>query len=248
MENPRRSDKEKARARIYLAASLFALEMRVDATRELEELARLYPEQRVDPNRFPPNFVALAEKARATVETEELRKQTEAAKAEQERLAAEAERGRREAEALGQPQGPDGEVTAPVEPHAASSFRLRPELFGYVDVLGRSGGYGFGATAGYGGLEAGVRAMPGPEGRWGMGLEVGYVFGRGSFQPRVALRGTHVVGVGLGGGGVVGARLTLLPQLTLMADVGFEGFNVDAAGSYRSTVLVASTGVGFNLF
>ncbi len=248
-ENPRRTDKEKARARVYLAASLFAFGMREEAVRELETLARLYPEQRVDPNRFPPNFVALAEKARATVETEELRKQTEAAKAEQERLAAEAERRRREAEALQQAQGPQGEVTEePEEPRVASAFRVRPELFGYVDAFGTGAkGFGFGATVGYGGVEAVARVLPAPDGRWGVGGEVGYVFGQGIVQPRIAVRGTSVVGVGGGLGGSVGARLTLVPQLTVLADFGAERFFVDPK-RYQEVVLVGSAGVGFNLF
>ncbi|WP_309890532.1 hypothetical protein [Archangium sp.] len=245
MENPSRSDKERARARIYLAASMYALGMMEGATKQLEELARLHPEQRVDPNRFPPDFVALADFARKTVETERLREKTRAEEAEQERLLA--ERRRREAEAT--PREPEGQVEdSGEEPQAEASFRVRPEVFGYVDAVGRSRGFGLGATVGYGGLEAGVRVLPGPDGRWGLGAEVGYVFGSGIFQPRVALRGTNVLGVGLGGGGAVGARLTLLPQLTLMADLGFEGFNVSDKQRYRGAVLVASAGVGFNLF
>ncbi|WP_257452164.1 tetratricopeptide repeat protein [Archangium lipolyticum] len=248
MANSRRTEKERARARIYLAASMFALGMQVDATSQLEELVRLHPEQRVDPNRFPPAFVKLAAKARKTVEAEQLA-QAQAKEAEEKRLAEEAERRGRVAEVPRSQQEPAGEVQAPVEPMATSSFRLRPEVTGYVDMLGQgSRGFAVGATAGYGALEASVRLLPGPESHWGVGVEVGVLFGKGMLQPRLALRGTGVMGVGVGGGGAVGVRLTPVPLFTLMADVGVEGFKVSDASLYRGVVLVASAGVGFNLF
>ncbi|QRN95812.1 hypothetical protein JRI60_43340 [Archangium violaceum] len=246
MANPRRTEKERARARIYLAASMYSLGMQVDATSQLEELARLHPEQRVDPNRFPPAFVKLAAQARKTVEAEQLA-QAEAKEAEEKRLAEEAEQRRRDAEA--RRSRPEADVRTPAEPEATASFRLRPEVTGYVDMLGQgSRGFAVGATAGYGALEAGVRLLPGPENHWGVGLELGVLFGKGMLQPRLALRGTGVMGVGVGGGGVVGVRLTPVPLFTLMADVGVEGFKVSDASLYRGVVLVASAGVGFNLF
>ncbi len=245
MENPKRTDKERARARVYLAASLYALGMLEDAHTQLLEIARRYPEQRVDPNRFPPDLVEMATAARNQVESEKL---TAQANAERERREAE-EAARRESEARQPPPPLDVQVQAPAEPEVASSFRLRPEVTGYVDMLGQgSRGFAVGATAGYGALEAGVRLLPGPEKHWGVGVEVGVLFGKGIFQPRLALRGTGIMGVGVGGGGAVGVRLTPVPVLTLMADFGAEGFKVSDTSLYRRAVLVASAGVGFNLF
>jgi hypothetical protein len=256
VNNPRRSEKDRARARVYLAAALMELGKRDEAQAQLEELLRTYPEQRVDPALFPPELVELDRVVRAEVETERLRKEAEeaerlrlAAEAERERLAAEeAERRKREADTLQQTPQPEGEVQDSEEPRATSSFRLRPEIFGYVDAVGRSRGYGVGTTVGYGGLEAAVRVLPGPGNRWGVGGEVGYLFGRGIFQPRLALRATGVIGVGLGGGGAVGVRLTPFAPVTLMADLGVEGFLVDDPQLYRQAVVVGSVGMGFNLF
>src|SRR5690349_6697859 len=58
VDNPRRTDKERARARLYLAASLYASGKTDQAGEQLKELARRHPDQRVDPNFFPPDFVA----------------------------------------------------------------------------------------------------------------------------------------------------------------------------------------------
>ena len=60
----------RALTRIYLAASLYALGQVEEARKPLEALAREHPEQRVDPVRFPPELVALAEVIRQQVESE----------------------------------------------------------------------------------------------------------------------------------------------------------------------------------
>ncbi|WNG44256.1 hypothetical protein F0U60_09155 [Archangium minus] len=261
VNNPRRSEKDRARARVYLAASLLALEMTDEARQQLEELALLYPEERVDPALFPPELVELEKVVRSRLQAERLRE--EAAQAERERLAAaeEAERRRRE-QAAQQPVtgGPAGELQGTAFTQSPSSFRLRPELTGYSDAAGAlsggtvSFGLGLGLTVGSGPVEGTVRALPGGE-RWAWELEAGYLFGTGAFQPRVALRGTLFPrgnvetseGSWVGLGGAVGGRLALSPQLTLLADVGAE-YLVNAPARYNGGVFVISAGVGYSLF
>lgn len=253
INNPRRTDEQRALARVYLAASLLALEKEDEAFLQLEELARTYPEQRVDPALFPPELVDLELKVRAQLDVE--RRRQEAEQAELNRIAAaeDAARRKREQEEAARNQQvqvtpvDEPQVPAPAEPTA--SFRLRPEVTGYVDMWGSgSRGFGVGATVGFGALDVSARLLPGPERRWGVSVDVGYLFGRGMFQPRVALRGTGVAGVGVGGGAVVGARLTPLPWFTWMVDVGIEKYSVRDAALYRDVTLVASTGLGINLF
>ena len=60
----------RARTRIYLASSLYALGRLEAARKALEALAREHPEQRVDPVRFPPELVELAEVIRQRIESE----------------------------------------------------------------------------------------------------------------------------------------------------------------------------------
>jgi thioredoxin-like negative regulator of GroEL len=66
---PQLSPASRALARIYLAASLYALGQVEEARKPLEALARESPEQRVDPARFPPELVALAELIRKPIES-----------------------------------------------------------------------------------------------------------------------------------------------------------------------------------
>ncbi|WNG19410.1 tol-pal system YbgF family protein [Cystobacter fuscus] len=240
-DDPRASAKEQALARAYLAASMYALGMKDEARAQLEELARRHPEQRVDSRRFPPDFVALADLAREDVEAERLRAEARAREAEQQRSAVVTEPSRSvEAWREDEPQSPRAGPDA--------SFRLRPEVFGYVDMLGQGArGFGVGVSLGYGGLDSSARLLPGPDGRWGMGLELGYLLGRGLIQPRIALRGTLVTGVGVGGGGTVGVRVTPLSRLTFLVDVGVEKLAVSAPERFRSIILAASAGVGVPL-
>jgi hypothetical protein len=216
----RNSEEERARARIYLAASMFALGLEFDARQELKELARRHPEERMDPALFPPELVELAEKARADVKAE--------AK-------------------TGEPVKPPPVEEPPVADEvAASTWRLRPEATGFVDVLNRqSWGLAAGLTLGEGPLEGTVRAVLGRQ--VGVELEAGYLFGTGAFQPRVAVRGTFVPGLELwGGGAMVGGRLALSPQLTVLVDVGAEVFS-ERTG-YEQLVPMISAGLGYNLF
>ncbi|QRK12766.1 hypothetical protein JQX13_23665 [Archangium violaceum] len=263
VNNPRRSEKERARARVYLAASLLALEKTDEARQQLEELALLYPEQRVDSALFPPELVELEKVVRSRLQAERLREEAE--QAERERLAAaeEAERRRREQEAQLPPSvepGSAGELQGTASTPSPSTIRLRPELTGYSDAAGAlsggkvSFGLGLGLTVGGGPVEGTVRALPGGE-RWAWELEAGYLFGTGAFQPRVALRGTLFPrgtvetsdGSWVGIGGALGGRLALSPQLTLLADVGAE-YLVNAPARYNGGVFVISAGVGYNLF
>jgi hypothetical protein len=249
MSNPRRTEKERIRARIYLAASMYALGMQVDASMHLEELARNHPESRVDPNRFPPGFVKMAAQARKKVADEQL-----AQEAEQKRLAEEAERLKREQEAAArqQPleQPPVGEPLGEAPIETASTFQLRPEVTGFIDgTKNQAWGLGVGATLGQGMFEASLRGLIAP--KWGLQLDAGLVLGSGVIRPRLAGRVTGALGLGepkgLGLGGVVGVRLVLSPRLTLLVDTGLERF-LFLPSNYKTVVWMTSAGVGFNLF
>jgi len=279
VNNPRRSEKDRARARVYLAAALMELGKRDEAQAQLEELLRTYPEQRVDPALFPPELVELDRLVRAEVETERLRKEAEeaerlrlAAEAERERLATEAERERlaaeeaerrkREAEAPRQTPLPEGEVQDAAEPRATSSFRLRPEVVGFSDFVGRrSIGFGGGVTVGSGPLEGTVRVLGGVP-TIGVELEAGVVIGSWAFQPRVSVRGIVLPGIVVpdtgkqgmltsafrfGVAGAVGGRLALTSRVTALADVGY-GWFFDMPANYNNQMVVVSAGLGVNLF
>ncbi len=266
LNNPRRTEQQRALARVYLAASLMALEKEDEAYEQLEELARTYPEQRVDPALFPPELVDLELKVRAQLDAE--RRRQEAEQAELNRIAAaeEAERRRREQEQAARDQvvveGPRDEVPGPAPAKPVSTFRLRPEVTGYSDLArvssgGATFGLGLGVTLGSGPLEGTVRALAGGE-RWVWELEAGYLFGTGVLQPRLSVRGSLFPRVGertaesptrarVGLGGAVGARLALSSQLSVLADFGGQ-FIFDTAPRYNRGVVVVSAGVGYNLF
>lgn len=264
LDNPALSDKDRARARIYLAASLYARGLKDEAREQLEELARRDPEQRVDAKRFAPDFVALAALAQETVETERLRERARQDEAEQQRLLAETQaRAAEQQRLLAQQQlsseaSTAPEVARPAAPESGTAFHVRTELVGFSDVGGwiasgaRAGpaslGVGVGAAVGVRGVEMGMRLLPGPTARWALSVEAGYAFGQGRLQPRVALRATGVHKVGLGGGGVVGLRFTPSRRLTLLADVGLERFRISAEENTRPFALTTSVGLGFNLF
>ena len=269
IKNPRRTDKQKALARVYLAASLMALEKEDEAYVQLEELARIYPEQRVDPALFPPELVELELRVRNQLDTERRRKEAEQAELNRIAAAEDAERRRREQEEAARNRNqvvevPRNEVQAPVSAEPASSFRLRPELTGYSDAAAIFGskfsvGPALGLTVGGGPLEATVRTLIGTD-RWAWELEAGYLFGTGALQPRLSVRTTLFPRVGdrpaddptgnrarWGFGGAVGARWAISRQLSLLADVGGE-FIPGVSTKYNSAVVVVSAGVGYNLF
>jgi tetratricopeptide (TPR) repeat protein len=239
LNTPGLSKEEQAKARLYLAAALFASGAEQSALKNLEELAALAPSFKVDPILFPPAFVALAEKARATAEAQ--RKEQEKKRLEAERL--EQERRERE-EALARQQEQPEPEPEPTE-EAKAPVQLRPDVFGFVDAAGKSVGLGGGMTLGLGMVDVNARVLLGT--KVGVGGEVGVLLGSGPVQPRLALRGTAVPGAAAGGGGVVGLRLGASDRLTVLLDVGAEYFSVDDKDLYRSFVLTSSAGVGFDL-
>jgi tetratricopeptide (TPR) repeat protein len=260
VDSPLSSEEEKARSRMYLAASLYMLGKKAEARQELETLVQRHPEQRVDPERFSRGLVALAKDVRAAAEA--------ARQAERERLAAEAEAARRQQEEAAEAVRREEEarrqreeeearrqqeqVATPVAPvvEARSRWRLRPEATGFADMRGRTWGVGAGLTFGHGGLEGSARAVLGDETTYE--LEGGFVLGDGFFQPRVAVRGSAIPTLRIyGAGAMVGARLNLSPQFVALADVGAVYFFLPSrqVGDLRSTQfgVLASVGLGFNL-
>jgi hypothetical protein len=263
-----RKPKDRALARVYLAASLHALGNTEEARQQLEVLAREYPAQRVDPALFPPELVELEQEVRTKMDpeqqqaererlaAEEARRQQEAAAAEearrQQELAAAEEARRQQAEEEARRQqelAAQQQVTAPVEP--SSRWRLRPEATGFVDVRGRSWGPAAGLTFGYGAVEGSARAVFGDSMTYE--LEGGVVFGSGFFQPRLALRGSVIPRARIvGAGAMVGARLNLSPRFVVLTDVGAVFFRQTSAppeGLPPATPfgLLATVGLGFNL-
>jgi hypothetical protein len=222
LQYPKLTDPERATARLYLAASLHALGELAEARIQLEELARNHPEQAVDPALFPPSFIELAAQARRQVE---------------------AERGPSRGE---RPLSPDDPFAQGDEtPATPGRSRLLPEVFGFVDPVGKAVGVGGGVTYGTGSFEVGARVLLGDQ--LGAGAQVGWVLGDGAFRPHLALRGTAIPGLSaFGGGPVVGARLSLGSSLTALVDVGAELFKVSDEG-YRSFVVTTSVGLGFDL-
>jgi hypothetical protein len=278
VNNPQYGEKDRARARVYLAASLQALGKEDEAFLQLEELARTYPAQRVDPALFPPELVRLELKVREQLETERQvqeaeRRRQEAEQAELNRIAAaeDAERRRKEQEAAVRDPQVDGQGrvevqdTAPAEP--VSSFRLRPELTGYGDAGGwfnferpGKGSYGpaVALTAGIGPVEATVRTLIGKD-RLAWDLEAGYLIGTGAFQPRVAARATLFPGIGK----PAANETTGGPRFGFGGSVGgrlalSSRFTVladlgavgipDVDPQFNALVVVFSAGVGYSLF
>jgi predicted nucleic acid-binding Zn-ribbon protein len=260
-----RKPKDRALARVYLAASLHALGKTEEARQQLEVLAREYPAQRVDPALFPPELVELEQEVRAKTDpvqqaererlaAEEARRQQEAAAAEearrQQELAAaeEARRQQAEEEARRQQELAAQQVTTPVE--APSRWRLRPEATSFVDVRGRSWGPAAGLTFGYGAVEGTARAVLGDYPAFE--LEGGVVFGSGFFQPRLALRGSVIPQARiLGAGAMVGARLNLSPRFVVLGDVGAVYFRQPSPPQglplFTQFGVLATVGLGFNL-
>lgn len=223
LQSPKLTGKERAVARLYLAASLHALGEEAEARSQLEELARRHPDQSVDPALFPPDFVALATEARKQVEAE--RPPTPGD------------------ERPGAPEDPFARGSE--EPASSGRSRLLPEVFGFLDPVGKAVGVGGGVTYGTGSFEVGARVLLGDQ--LGAGAQVNYVLADGAFRPHLGLRATAIPGLSAyGGGPVVGARLALGSSLTVLADVGAELFTVSEEG-YRSFVVSASVGLGFDL-
>jgi hypothetical protein len=261
VNNPKRTEAQRARARVYLAAALMALEKTEEARSQLEELARNHPEQRVDPALFPPELVELEKLVRSELQTERLRQEAEQAELQRQAAAEEAARRKREEEAAARNQnpvevGPRDEVQTSVSAEPGpSSFRLRPEVVGFSDASGlflpgtrSSFGFGAGLSAGVGMFDGSARLLFGSASP-GVELDAGLVFGSGAFQPRVGLRGTFVPGLAgssaIGGGVSVGGRLALSSRFIALLDASIQGLSVPEG--YKSLVTMVSAGVGFNL-
>ncbi|HEX8704811.1 MAG TPA: tetratricopeptide repeat protein [Myxococcaceae bacterium] len=131
-------------------------------------------------------------------------------------------------------------------PEQSSSPQVSPQLFGFVDPLGKSFGAGGGLTVGLGSLDLGARVLLGTH--VGVGAEAGLLLGSGTLRPRVGLRGTAIPGSSAyGGGAVAGLRLSATDRLTLLLDVGAEYLAVQDKNLYRTFFLTSSAGVGFDL-
>ncbi len=225
---PGLSEERQATARLYLAASLHELGDSSMTWTQLVELARSHPEQEVDPVLFPPEFVVLAAEARKRVEAERQPPPRVPDRTPEEG-----------------PTPTEDPFAQDEEPAAAGRSRLLPEVFGFLDPVGKAVGLGGGVTYGSGSFEVGARVLLGDQ--LGAGAQVGFVLGDGAFRPHLALRGTAIPGLSAyGGGPVVGARLALGSSLTALVDVGAGLFKVSDDG-YRSFVVTASAGLGFDL-
>jgi hypothetical protein len=243
LNTPGLSKEDQAQARLYLAAALFASGAEESAQAQLEELAMQAPSFQVDPILFPPDFVALADKARARAES----KRQEAERQRQEAERQEAERQEAERRAREEAEARNGDQTPPEEDEGeepASSVRFGPDVFGYVDAVGKRIGVGGGLTLGLGMVDMNARVLMGDH----MGMGLGLLFGSGMVQPRLALRGTAVPGASAyGGGALAGVRLAASNRLTFLLDLGAEYLSVEDTNAYRTFVLTSTAGVGFDL-
>jgi len=206
LAEPALSPASRALARIYLAASLYALGQVEAARKPLEALAHESPEQRVDPARFPPELVALAELIRQPVESERQR----VARESELQKAREQERRR-----------------------AAS--RLRPEVLGLFDALNRQGGLGAGLAFQRGSLEGRVHVLLGDPPAFqlqggvlpGSGILRPFLGLRASLLPGI---NTH------GAGPVLGGRLALPAGLVGVVDVAADYFFISREDRHRFAV------------
>lgn len=236
---------DRVKARLYLAAALFASKAPDVARIQLEELMVTAPDVQVDPILFPPDFVAMAQEVRKQLEDQRMEKERQRLEAERQRL--EAERKAREEEFARNQQTP------PEEPEEESprGVRLRPELFGYVAPLGKGVGFGGAFTVAFSSVDVSARVLAGA--RIGVGAELGFLLGDGNVQPRVGLRATAVPQLsGFGGGAVAGVRVAASERLSLLLDVGAEYLKLspkpEDLNDYHSFVVTGSAGVGFDLF
>ncbi|HYH99352.1 tetratricopeptide repeat protein [Hyalangium sp.] len=209
-----------ALARVYLAASLYALGREEEALKALEVLAREHPEQRVDPVRFPPDLVVLAETLRQKVESERQLATQEAALQE-----ARAEERRRAALAV--------------------PSHLRPEVLGLFDAVDRQGSLGAGLAFHRKSLEGSVRVLLGAPPVFH--VQGGVRPGDGVLRPFLGLRASLLPGIDTyGAGPVLGGRLALPAGLVGVVDVGADYFFISRADRHRFAVTVQA-GLGFDL-
>ncbi|WP_224241589.1 tetratricopeptide repeat protein [Hyalangium gracile] len=211
----------RALTRMYLAASLYALGQVEEARKPLEALAREHPEERVDPVRFPPELVVLAELIRQQVESE----QRQLAAREAELQQAREEERRRAAK--------------------AASIELRPEVLGLIEALDRQWTVGAGFAFRRKSLEGSVRVMLGDPPVFQ--LQGGVLPGQGDFRPFLGLRASLLPGIDTyGAGPVVGGRIALPAGLVGVVDFGADYFFTRPNSRYRFAV-TAQAGLGFSL-
>jgi hypothetical protein len=206
LANPQLSPASRAMARIYLAASLYALGRVEEARKPLEALARESPEQRVDPARFPPELVALAELIREPIESERQRVAREAA----------LQKAREEEQRRAAP-------------------RLRPEVLGLFDAVDRQGTLGAGLAFQRSSLEGSVRVLLSdpPVFQLQGGVLPGYGRLRPFLGLRTSmLPGLHIYGAGA----VLGGRLALPAHLVGVVDLGAEYFFISRDDRKRLAV------------
>ena len=203
LAEPPLSPESQALARIYLAASLYALGQVAEARKPLEALALESPEQRVDPARFPPELVALAELIRLQVEPE------------RQRVAREAELQK-----------------AREEERRRAAPRLRPEVLGLFDAVGPQGTLGAGLAFQRKSLEGSVRVLLGdpPVFQLQGGMLPSYGVLRPFLGLRATLLpGVNTYGAGP----VLGGRLALPAGLVGVVDVGADYFFISRDDRHR---------------
>jgi tetratricopeptide (TPR) repeat protein len=206
LADPHLAPASRAQARMYLAASLYALGQVEEARKALEVLVREHPEQRVDPVRFPPELVSLAELLRQRAESER-------------------QRVTREAE-LQQAQE---------EERRRAALRLRPELLGLFDAVDRRGTLGAGLAFQRKSLEGSVRVLLGdpPVFQLQGGVLPRYGVLRPFLGLRASmLPGLHIYGAGT----VLGGRLALPAGLVAVVDVGADYFFISRDDRKRFAV------------
>jgi tetratricopeptide (TPR) repeat protein len=221
LATPQASSSERGEARLYLAASLYALGRMEEARRQLTVLAREHPDQRVDAVRFVPELVALAEVIRQQVESE---RNFEARRLELEHKAQE--------ERLRRPPPP--------------AISLRPELIGLVEALDRGWTVGLGAGVQLKSLEGSVRVLLGAPAV--IHLQGGMLFGDSSvWKPFVGLRASLLPVIdSYGGGPVVGARFMLPKGFVALAEVGADYFFIGREDRLP-WALTAQVGLAFDV-
>lgn len=217
LNEPERPAEERGLARIYLAASLQVLGYADRVQRQLETLAREHPGMRVDPVRFPPELVALAEGLRERVEAEKLYAAEQAALRERQAL----ERAR-------------------------EALVLRMEALGLVEPLNRLWRPGAGVSFYRGLLEGGAHVWLGgpPAFHFQGGLVPGW--GRRA-RPFMGVRAILNPGAGgYGAGAVVGGRFVLPAGFVALVDVGADYFFIGDEAHQRFA-LTAQAGLGFDV-
>ncbi|HEX8437814.1 tetratricopeptide repeat protein [Archangium sp.] len=224
---PDSTQKERDLARLYLAASLHAVGQVEQTQQHLEVLAREYPELRMDPVRFLPELVELAESIRARVERERMARE----------------------QALRQPPPQQAPAASPAP--VVRAVHLRPEAFGLVEALGLLGSQqptwqlGGGLAYGQGNLEGSARVLLG--GSPIFHVQGGVLLGHAAFQPYLGLRAVLVPGEkSYGGGAVVGGRFALPAGFVALVDVGAEYLPNDD-DFVRPFALTVQAGLGFDI-